>query len=139
MREFLQIGNIAFLLESLTIPSACNKILRLKFLKQNTMGLIPKGGYTCTNRFSKIAMMWLHHNEQTDGLEIKHANDAREYRLPELPKLIVDGYCLETKTVYEFCVCFWYGQPHQPFRDIITTNGRYEDTITRLQQITRAG
>jgi len=32
-REFLEIGNIEGFLEALTIASACNKVLRKKFLK----------------------------------------------------------------------------------------------------------
>ena len=32
-REFLEIGNIEVFLEALTIASACNKVLRKKFLK----------------------------------------------------------------------------------------------------------
>jgi len=56
-REFLQIGNIEVFLESLTIASACNKVLRCMFLKPDTIGLIPTGGYTCNNKYSKKATM----------------------------------------------------------------------------------
>ena len=52
-RVFLQIGNIEGFLESLTIASACIKMLRRKFLKPDTIGLIPTGGYTCNNKYSK--------------------------------------------------------------------------------------
>jgi hypothetical protein len=48
--EFLQIGNIEVFLESLTIATACNKVLRRKFLKPNTLGLISTAGYTCNNK-----------------------------------------------------------------------------------------
>jgi len=77
-REFLQIENIEVFLESLTIASACNKLLRRKFLKPDTIGLIPTGGYTCNNKYSKKAIMWLLHMEQTDGVEVKHARNGRE-------------------------------------------------------------
>ena len=66
-REFLQIGNIEVFLESLTIASACNKVLRRKFLKPDTIGMIPTGGYTCNKKYSKKAIMWLLHMEQTHG------------------------------------------------------------------------
>jgi len=39
-----KIGNIEDFLESLTMASACNKVLRRKFLNPNTIGLIPTGG-----------------------------------------------------------------------------------------------
>ena len=88
--------------------------------------------------------MWLLHMEQTDGVVIKHARNGRQYRLPELPHFSVDGYCAESNTVCELCGCYWHGCACQPFRDVITTNGdtfaaRYEQTMSPLEQITRAG
>jgi G:T-mismatch repair DNA endonuclease (very short patch repair protein) len=82
--------------------------------------------------------------EQTDRCRIRHARNGREYRLPELPNFSVDGYCEETTTVYEFYGCFYHGHMCQPFRDVSTMSGetladRYERTMTRLEQITRAG
>ena len=43
--------------------------------------------------------MWLLHMEQTEGVEIKHARNGREYSLPELLHFSVDGYCPETNIV----------------------------------------
>jgi rRNA maturation protein Rpf1 len=60
-RELLQMGNIEVFLESLTIASACDKLLRRKFMKPDTIGLIPTGGYTCNNKYSKKALMWVFH------------------------------------------------------------------------------
>jgi hypothetical protein len=82
--------------------------------------------------------------EQTDGVSIKNARNGREYGLLELPHFSVDGYCAETNTVYKFFGCYFHGCTCQPFRDVITTNGdtlaaRYEQTMLRLEQITRAG
>ena len=57
-REFLEIGNIEGFLEALTIASACNKVLRKKFLKPETIGLIPPGGYSANRTYSKEALMW---------------------------------------------------------------------------------
>ena len=89
-------------LESCTIASACIKVLRKRFLKHQTVGLIPKGGYSCNQNYSKKALMWILHMEQTDGCTIMHSRNGREFRLRELPRYSVDGYCAETKTVYEF-------------------------------------
>jgi hypothetical protein len=71
-REFLEIGNIEVFLEALTIASACNKVLRKKFLKPETIGLIPPGGYSANRRYSKKALKWLLHMERTDGCHIQH-------------------------------------------------------------------
>jgi len=44
-REFMQIDNLEVFLEAITYASACNKVLRKRFLKSDTIGLIPKDGY----------------------------------------------------------------------------------------------
>ena len=137
----MQIGNLDVFLESITIASACNKVLRKRFLQPDTIGLIPTGGYTCNKNYSKKAMMWQLHMEETDGVKLMH---VREYNVPELPQFSVDGYCPETRTIYEFFGCYFHGHTCQPFRDVITTSGdtlaeRYERTMSRLEQITRSG
>jgi len=88
--------------------------------------------------------MWLLHMEEMDGCKIMHTRNGREYRLPELPRFSVDGYCPETRNIYEFLGCFFHGCKCQPFRDHETINEDtlaegYERTMTRIEQITRAG
>jgi len=140
----MHVGNIEVFLESVTIASARNNVLRKRFLQPDTIGLIPTGGYTCNNKYSKKAMMWLLHMEQEEGVKIMHGRNVREYKLPELPHVSVDGYCPETKTIYEFNGCFHHGHTCQSFRDVTTTSGdtlaeRYERTMSRLEQMTREG
>ena len=101
-REFIEIGNIEIFLESFTIASACKKVWRKRFLKPDTIVLIHSRGYSCNNNCSKKALMWLLHVQQTEGCRIRHARNGREYKLPELPNFSVDGYCEETRPVYEF-------------------------------------
>ena len=67
-RDFMDVGNVDIFLESCTIASACNKLLRKRFLKHQTVGLIPKGGYSCKQNYSKKA---------TDG---RMYNNARQER-----------------------------------------------------------
>ena len=100
--EFMQIGNIDVFLEAVTIVSACNKVLRKRFLKPDIIGLIPKGRYTANIKHSKKALMWLVHREKTEGRKILHGRIGRMHRLPELPNMSVDGFCPKTKTVYEY-------------------------------------
>ena len=69
-REFMQIGHIDFFVESIALEFACNKVLRKRFLKPDTIGLIPTGGYTCNNRYRKKALLWLLHIEEADGVHI---------------------------------------------------------------------
>jgi hypothetical protein len=94
-RDFIEIGNID-VSRSGEIASACNKVLRNKFLKPETIGLIQSGGYTANNRYSKKALMWLLQKEQTDGFHMQHARNGREYRPPELAQYSVDGYCADS-------------------------------------------
>jgi len=95
----MQIGNLDVFLESITIALACNELLRKRFPQPDTIGLIPTVGYTCNKNYSKRAMMWLMYMQETDGIKIMH---GREYKEPELPQFAVDGYCPETRTIYEF-------------------------------------
>ena len=143
-RGFLEIGNVDVFTESVKIASACNKVLRKRFLKPNTIGIIPTGGYSCNVNQSKKAVMWLVHRERTDGCTISHGRNRRVYRLPELPNLSVDGYCHETRKVYKFYGCFWHGHTCLPFRDVTklnkdTLSETYEQTMARLERITQAG
>ena len=114
-------------------------------MKPDTIGLIPPGGYSANRRYSKKALMWLLHMERTDGCHIQHARNGREYRPPELPHYSVDGYCAETRTIYEFLECYYHGCKCQPLRDVKTlANGetlaeRYEQTMARIEQLKSAG
>ena len=54
-RDFMEVGNFDVFLESCTIASACNKMFRKRFLKPDTIGLIPSGGYSCNRNYSKKA------------------------------------------------------------------------------------
>jgi hypothetical protein len=58
-RDFMEIGNIDVFLEAVAIASSCNKVLLKRFLKSETIGLIPACGYSCNNKYSKKALMWL--------------------------------------------------------------------------------
>jgi G:T-mismatch repair DNA endonuclease (very short patch repair protein) len=79
-----------------------------------------------------------------DGIKILHARNGRKYRLLELPHLSLDGFCPEQRNVLEFLGCFWHRHSCLYFRDVTTMCGetlsqRYEQTLARIEQITRAG
>jgi hypothetical protein len=117
-RDFMKIGNIDVFLESVKIASACNKVLRKKLLKPETIGLIPARGYTANNRYSKKALTWLLHKGQKDCCQIQHARNGRKYRPPELAQYSMDVYFVEGRTVYEFLGCYYHGCNYQRFRDV---------------------
>jgi hypothetical protein len=64
--------------------------------------------------------MWLIDKEQREGRRIQHGRNGREYALPELAELRVDGYCEETRTVYELVDCYWHRHACLPFRAVTT-------------------
>jgi G:T-mismatch repair DNA endonuclease (very short patch repair protein) len=87
--------------------------------------------------------MWLVYRVQTDGCKILHGGNDRQYRLADGTNLSADGYCAETRTVYEFLGCFWHFHTCLHFRDVSTVFGetladRYEQTMDRLQKTRRA-
>ena len=54
----MDVGNVDIFLESYTIASACMKVLRKRFLKPETVGLIPiGGGYSGNQNYSAKALM----------------------------------------------------------------------------------
>ena len=72
----MQIVHSRSFFEAITIASACSNFLHKRFLKPDTIVLIPTGGFTCYNKYSKKAMMWLMHMEQTEGVTIKHGRNG---------------------------------------------------------------
>ena len=140
----MDVGKVDIFLESCTIASACTKVLRKRFLKPETVDLIPTGGYSCNQNYRKKALMRILHMEQTYGCTITHARNGREFRLPELPRYSVDGYCAKNKTVHEFLGCFYHGCKCKPLCDQKTLEDdtlaeRYKRTMSRIEQITAAG
>jgi len=66
-----------------------------------------KGGY------SKIAIRWLEHEAVKNNIKIKHAENGGEFcfRTQKGYKWPVDGFCEDTKTVYEFYGDYYHGNP----------------------------
>lgn len=95
-------------IECSTIASACNRVFRRLFLKENMIGLIPKNGYRMVNNQSSIAMHWLVYVERTRGILIQHAGRGRE---KVVCGVAVDGYYEEgdTKEVFAFQGCWFHG------------------------------
>jgi len=119
-------------------------VSRKRFLNPDTISIIPTGGYSGNDRYSKKALIWLVYRKKTNGCKIMHSRNGLEYRLPKPPHLSVDNFFPETKAVCEFCGCYWQGNISLPFRDVTNLAGdtlaeRYEHTMATLEQITRTG
>ncbi|KAK4880607.1 hypothetical protein RN001_008753 [Aquatica leii] len=93
--------------ESCTIAGACNAVFRRKFLQKDSIGLIPPNGYRMADKQSAIAIKWLLWLEHTLNIKIQHSGNSREVRLKE--GILVDGFCVNTNTVYQFHGCYYHG------------------------------
>jgi len=62
---------------------------------------------------SKIALRWLEYEASKANIKILHAGNGREFHMRTFKgyNCPVDGYCEETKTVYEFQGDYFHGNP----------------------------
>ncbi|XP_068734459.1 uncharacterized protein [Montipora capricornis] len=118
--------------EQITIASACNQDLRLNPMEENTIASEPLYGDDSSNpRFRQ---------------RIQPARNQGEYRIPDT-QWTVDGYDVETNTVYEFLGCFWHGYPKcfpQRSETYRRLNDRsmadvHQETVLRLQSLSDRG
>ena len=137
---FLQECNVDPFLEAVTIASACNLAFRRNFLKPNTIGIIPNGGYRLADNQSAKAIQWLSWEEEKRQVRIQHAANSREFKIPGIGK--VDGF--DGEKVYEFHGCYFHGCPKCfPYKreehlqeDISDSlHCRYERTKQRIEKI----
>ena len=58
--------------------------------------------------YGQMAVQWINCESNRTGCTIRHQANGREKRIG---KLLVDGWCAETRTAYQFHGCFWHGCP----------------------------
>ena len=58
--------------------------------------------------YGQMAVQWINCESDRTGCTIRHHANGREKRIGEL---LVDGWCAETRTAYQFHGCFWHGCP----------------------------
>lgn len=63
--------------------------------------------------YSKVAVRWLEYEAKTRAITIRHAENGGEFciRTAKGYKWPVDGFCDETKTVFEFYGDYYHGNP----------------------------
>lgn len=156
-KMFLETGQTDPFDSPMTIASACSLLFRTKFLKRNTISLIPAKGYRRCNIQSQKAVEWLLWCEHEADSKIIHAARAREYRISEGE--IVDGFLSPSQTgasasidssvkgiIYEFQGCYFHGclKCFQFNRDKIMGHGEsfnecYENTIRKVEKMRNYG
>ena len=62
----------------ITIASVCMHIFQHQFLKPETIGVVPHGGYRKNDIQSVIAIKWIKWISETENLDIQHARNGQE-------------------------------------------------------------
>lgn len=108
--------------------------------------LLGQGCPSCTKmQYSKQAIRWLMYIEKTEKINIQHAENMGEYKIPTT-NYRVDGYCKETNTCYEFHGDVYHGNPSlyslehcHPFEKHLTAAELYENTLKKERIIKKLG
>jgi G:T-mismatch repair DNA endonuclease (very short patch repair protein) len=121
-----------------TIARVCMAIYRTNYLPTNTVAVVKANA---KDQFSYKSLRRLKWMESQDYVIIKSAVNGGEYRIDGLT---VDGFCVETNTVYEFHGCYWHGCP-KCFGVVYNhTNEKpmsllFEDTLRKTQKLRDKG
>ena len=106
-------GGFDILLLARTIASAAMKIFQLKFLRPDTLGIVPENSYnTFHDNQSEIALKFMKYLEEIFGVEIRNSESPEgEYPVPGTPYKL-DGYIKgingEKDKGIEFHGCTWH-------------------------------
>lgn len=96
--------------------------------------------------FSRKALTWLDHIIETENLQINHAGNGGEFRIPST-QMSADGYCSTTNTIYEFDGDAFHGNLARykptdycnPYNKTLTADMLYQATIKKHQRIRDLG
>ena len=91
---------------NLTTSSFCNTLYRRNFMAKDSIAWIPANGFNPKENTSKKADLWLKYiSKNIKGL-IQHAKNGGEKKIGPYK---VDGFCPETKQIFEFQGCLFHG------------------------------
>lgn len=90
----------------ITIASVCHLVYRSMLMETKTIGIIPLHGFNPSKIYSNIALQWIKYISYSENKFIQHLRNGGEVKFG---KYSVDGYCKDTKTIYEFNGCYWHG------------------------------
>ena len=89
-----------------TIAAYCMQVYRTKFLKKDTIALLPQH-QELKRKQSHEALQWLSYTADKEGIRMQHHRNGGEKRVG---RYSLDGYCEETHTAYEYQGCYWHGK-----------------------------
>ena len=105
--EFVGLTTIDPFRDGVTIASVCNLVYRTLFLKEESIGIIPRNNYTRKNKQSSLALGYLQWLSAERGYEdLLHVENGGEAVICGCP---VDGYSPSRNLVLQVHGCFWHG------------------------------
>ena len=120
-------------------------VFRRNYLKENQIAIIPKNGYRLSNQQSLACIQWILYEEKQRNIVIKNAATGKEHKVCGFK---VDGFCEETKEIFEFHGCFYHGCTKcflhgrdEPLYDdkSTTMNLRYSSTVEKTAHLRSQG
>ena len=93
-----------------TLASLCHALFKAHFIKDNSIALIPSGGYQ-NHKYSNKSIEWLEYLNVAHNKNIVHKLNSKSGDEVKIGRYRVDGYDAGSKTVYEFNGCFFHGHP----------------------------
>ena len=90
-----------------TISQACMAAFRHKYLAKGTIAYFPH----TVDVHSLMSIQWMEFLCRGNAPPILHARNTPDRSEIKLCGNKVDGYCTETKTVFEFNGCYWHACP----------------------------
>ena len=93
-------------IQCVTLASLCHTIYRHKYMPKDSIAIIPELGYNPSENTSRKAQLWLKYLAETQKINIKHAKNGGEHKIPPYR---VDGYCEDEATIFEFHGCLYHG------------------------------
>ena len=118
-------------LQYVTIASVCMSVYRGNYMPSDVIGTWKDT--TNYESCSKTSIAWLDWLIADSGVKIQHALNGGEVNLDKIGK--VDGFCKDTKTVYEFQGCFWHGCRKCYNGDTINTKSQIDMLSLRKQTL----
>lgn len=92
--------------DQVTIAGTCMNIFKSNFIKEYEIAIIPANGYRLRDKQSFKALKWMEWISHTEKIQIQSAINGREIRISN--NIVVDGYCYDNNTIYEFLGCYWH-------------------------------
>ncbi len=128
--HFIELENIDPL-QYVTIASVCMSVYRGNYMPSGVIATL-----TDTTNYescSTTSIAWLDWLIADSGVKIQHALNCDVVNLDKIGK--VDGFCKDTKTVYEFQGCFWHGCRKCYNGDTINTKNQIDMLSLRKQTL----